>query len=41
MFSASQTDNDLRTLLEDNIDWTEEMEFVVSLVMEQLGPYFD
>ena len=41
MFSASQTEDDLRTLLEENIDWTEEMEFVVSLVMEQWGPYID
>ena len=41
MFSASQTEDDLRTLLEGNIDWTEEMEFVVSLVMEQWGPYID
>ena len=34
MFSSSEADDDLRKLLEENIDWTEEIEFVVSLVKE-------
>ena len=32
MFSSSDSDGDLGNLLEENIDWTEEIEFVVSLV---------
>ena len=32
MFSASEDDGDLRNLLEENIDWTEFLAFVVSLV---------
>ena len=32
MFSSSDSDGDLGKLLEENIDWTEEIEFVVSLV---------
>ena len=34
MFSSSDADDDLRKLLEENIDWTEEIEFVVSLTKE-------
>ena len=34
MFSSSEADDDLRKLLEENIDWTEEIEFVVSFVKE-------
>ena len=34
MFSSSETDDDLRKLLEENIDWTEEIDFVVSLIKE-------
>ena len=35
MFSARDADDDLRNLLEENIDWSEEIEFVVSLVKAQ------
>ena len=35
MFSASDGDDDLRTLLEENIDWSEEIEFAVSLERAQ------
>ena len=34
MFSSSETEDDLRKLLEENIDWSEEIEFVVSLTKE-------
>ena len=34
MFSSSEADDDLRKLLEENIDWTEEIDFVVSLIKE-------
>ena len=32
MFSSSEADDDLRKLLEENIDWSEFLAFVVSLV---------
>lgn len=35
MFSASDGDDDLRNLLEENINWSEEIEFAVSLVKAQ------
>ena len=34
MFSSSEADDDLRKLLEENINWTEEIDFVVSLIKE-------
>ena len=34
MFSSSDSDGDLRKLLEKNIDWSESLEFLVSLVKE-------
>ena len=33
MFSASEDDGDLRNLLQENIDWTEEIEFVVRVMV--------
>ena len=36
MFSASEDDGDLRNLLEENIDWNEEIEFVVSLIVKRM-----
>ena len=34
MFSSSDADDDLKKLLEENIDWSEFLAFVVSLVKE-------
>ena len=34
MFSSSEAEDDLRKLMEENIDWSEEIDFVVSLTKE-------